>query len=311
MWDSAQTAGWRTRTYCPDWGVVPLFETAGTLGDERFVKTAANRSYCPRLSEATHLLPLLRDCLVEAAPRPLATTLDLVPIVEDGLFGYELMPDRETHIYPIIGCNAQGEPVLRKNSYGVAAPHAMHLVAVNGRLHSSSGRATCRSIERRDNLFPNWLAAAESAWEQLLILCPGPPRHAPILGENAHRRLDKALSVAHSHLYLWDPFIEFIGLPNEAQFGFMLSGTDGESGKLTFQQPDTWTLSWSASPEAVNKSWSPMAKVLNHRAEDYRGFPDRRAQCRRAKNCGRFADSSVGNDRRKTYGRRTMDQRAT
>ena len=81
------------------------------------MKPAADQSYCPRLSEAKHLLPLLRGYLVGAAPDALATPIDLVPIVEDGLFGYELIPDRDMHVYPIIGRNAQGEPVLRKNSY--------------------------------------------------------------------------------------------------------------------------------------------------------------------------------------------------
>ena len=68
-------------------------------------------TFCPRLSEARHLLPLLRSHLIAAASRyPLATgmALDLLPIVEDGLFGYELVPDRDAHTYVTIGCNATG-----------------------------------------------------------------------------------------------------------------------------------------------------------------------------------------------------------
>ena len=76
------------------------------------MKPAADQSYCPRLSEAKHLLPLLRGYLVGAAPERIATPIDLVPIVEDGLFGYELIPDGDMHVYPIIGRNAQGEPVV-------------------------------------------------------------------------------------------------------------------------------------------------------------------------------------------------------
>jgi hypothetical protein len=86
-----------------------------------------------------------------------------VPIVEDGLFGYELIPDRETHTYPILGRNAAGEPVVRKTSYGVGAPDALQLVAVDGRLLSRSERAARYTAQRREFLFPDWLAAAEAA----------------------------------------------------------------------------------------------------------------------------------------------------
>jgi hypothetical protein len=55
--------------------------------------------------------------------------IDLLPIVEDGLFGYELLPDRNTHTYVTIDCNAQGEPFLRKTSYGVGVPNALRIPA--------------------------------------------------------------------------------------------------------------------------------------------------------------------------------------
>jgi hypothetical protein len=111
------------------------------------MESSVNRSFYPRLSEATQLLPLIRRHLFAAASRrPLATALHLVPIVEDGLFGYELIPDRETHTYPILGCNAEGEPALRKTSYGVGTPDALQLVAVNGRVLSrgASGHPATR-----------------------------------------------------------------------------------------------------------------------------------------------------------------------
>ena len=276
------------------------------------MKPAANRSFCPRLSEASRLLPLIRGYLVAAAPRPLATTLDLVPIVEDGLFGYELVPDRETHTYPIIGCNAQGEPVLRKNSYGFGAPDALRLVAVNGRLLSRSGRAARYSIQRRDFRFPNWLAAVESAWVNVLPQFPDLPRQTPVLRENMQRWLDSALSVAHSHLVRWDPFIEFFGLPNEMQLGFALSGASGEHGELIFQQPGTWALRWNAPPEIVRESWSLVVEDLegNDRADGYLRSPDRRARCRRAMDRGSLPDSWAGKDRRQARGRRARDQHA-
>ena len=263
-------------------------------------KSAENRSFRPRLSEARQLLPLIRRHLSAAASRrPLATTLDLVAIVEDGLFGYELIPDRETHTYPILGRNAEGEPVVRKTSYGVGTPDALQLVAVNGRLVSRSERAVRYTAQRREFLFPDWLAAAEAAWEQLLILFPDLPRRTPILRDNMHRYIDKALSVAHSHLLRWDPFIQFFGLPDEAQMGFELTGASGEHGELTFQQPDIWTLHWSAPPEVINKTWSLARDDLDaghDKADGDLDSRDRPAQTRR------------GKDRRETRGRRATDR---
>ncbi|MGI8895710.1 MAG: hypothetical protein ACR2HE_08685, partial [Casimicrobiaceae bacterium] len=63
-------------------------------------EVAMSQFSCPRLSEAKHLLPFLRSHLIAAAPRfPLSAglTLELLPLVEDGLFGYELVPDRQMH----------------------------------------------------------------------------------------------------------------------------------------------------------------------------------------------------------------------
>jgi hypothetical protein len=263
------------------------------------MKSGANRSFYPRLSTATQLLPLIRRHLFAAASRrPLATALHLVPIVEDGMFGYELIPDRETHSYPILGCNAEGEPALRKTSYGVGTPDALQLVAVNGRLLSRSERAARYTAQRREFLFPDWLAAAEAAWEQFLVLFPDLPRRTPILRENMHRNFDKVLSVAYSHLLRWDPFIQFFGLPDEAQMGFRLIGAGGEQGELTFQQPDIWTLHWSAPPEVINETWSLALDdhEADHKANGYAGFPARPAQTRR------------GKDRRKSRGRRATDQ---
>jgi hypothetical protein len=106
------------------------------------VKSAGNRSSCPRLSQAKDLLPLIHGRLIEAACRyGIAIALDLCPIVKDGLFGYELIPECDTHTYLIIGCDTEGRPVVRKTSYGCGAPDALRLAAVNGRLLSRSERA--------------------------------------------------------------------------------------------------------------------------------------------------------------------------
>ena len=222
-------------------------------------ESAVSGTFCPRLSEARHLLPLLRSHLIAAAARyPLAAglALDLLPIVEDGLFGYELVPDRKTHTYVTLGRNVQGEPVLRKTLYGVGAPDTLQLVAVNGHILSRSERAARYSTQQRDYHFADWPAAAESAWAHLLSLFPERPRRPVAVREHMHRCLDEALTIAHSHLAHWNPFIQFCGQPNEAQHGFGLTGAKGEHGELVFQRPDIWMLRWKAPPQAVYESWS-------------------------------------------------------
>ena len=217
------------------------------------------KAFCPRLSEAKHLLSLVRSHIVAATsryPLPTGMRLDLLPIVEDGLFGYELVPDRKTHTYLTIGCDAQGAPVVRKTLYGVEAPNGLQLVAVNGHILSRADRAARYSIQQRDSHFNDLSTAGESALAQLAMLFPERPRQPIILHENVHRCLDEALSIAHSHLAQWDPFIHFFGLPNEAQQGFALTGANGEHGELIFQRPDIWMLRWKAPPQAVYESWS-------------------------------------------------------
>jgi hypothetical protein len=229
-------------------------------------ESAAPGTFCPRLSEARHLLPLFRSHLIAAASHhPLAEglVLDLLPIVEDGLFGYELVPDRKTHTYLTLGCNRLGEPVLRKTLYGVGAPSTLQLVAANGHILSRSGRAARYSTQQRDYHFADWPAAAESAWAHLLSLFPERPRQPAAVREHVHRCLDEALSIAHSHLAPWNPFIRFCGLPNEPQRGFVLTGAKGEHGELVFQRPDIWMLRWKAPPQAVYESWSVVLPEAN------------------------------------------------
>lgn len=204
-------------------------------------------------------MPLIRSELIAAASRyPLAAglALELLPIVDDGLFGYELVPDRDTHTYVTIGCNAQGEPVVRKTLYGVGAPNALKLVAVNGHILSRAERAARYSTQQRDFHFSDWPAAAESVCAHLLLLFPERPRRPIAVRDHVHRCLDESLTIAHSYLAQWNPFIEFFGVPNEAQQGFALKGANGEHGELVFQRPDIWMLRWKAPPEAVYESWS-------------------------------------------------------
>jgi hypothetical protein len=218
-----------------------------------------SRAFCPRLAEAPHLLARVRAHLRTSACRyslPTGTKLDLLPIVEDGLFGYELVPDCRTHTYLTIGCDARGEPVVRKTLYDVDTANALQLVAANGRILSRSERAARCPVRQRDRHFLDWSAAAEAVWAQLALLFPGRPRQPITLRENVHRCLDEALSIAYSHLACWNPLIHFCGLPNEAQQGYALTGAHRARGQLLFQRPDIWMLRWKAPPQAVYESWS-------------------------------------------------------
>src|SRR5438067_12624142 len=71
----------------------------------------------PRLSEAKQLLPVISGSLDAAtSDHPHCATLELWPIVEEDLFGYELVPERDTHTYVIVGRNASG-PTIGANDF--------------------------------------------------------------------------------------------------------------------------------------------------------------------------------------------------
>jgi hypothetical protein len=97
----------------------------------------------------------------------------------------------------------------------------------------------------------------------LLSFSRSGPRQPIAVRENVHRCLDEALSIAHSHLAHWNPFIQFFGLPDEAQQGFALKGANGANGELVFQRPDIWMLRWRAPPQAVYESWSVVVPDLD------------------------------------------------
>jgi hypothetical protein len=114
-------------------------------------------------------------------------------------------------------------------------------------------RAHPATARQRDSRFS---AAEPLAWAHLFFLFPERPRQAVAVREHAHRCLDEALAIAQSHLSPWNPFIQFCGLPNEAQLGFALKDANGGHGELVFQRPDIWMLRWKAPPQAVYESWS-------------------------------------------------------
>src|SRR5262252_9259873 len=96
-------------------------------------ETAMPHDRCPHLSQAMLLLPLLRAQLGGVASRyslPEGLEIDLLPIVEDGLFGYEVVPNRDTHTYMTLGADASTTPVVRSNFYCASAPSALRAATV-------------------------------------------------------------------------------------------------------------------------------------------------------------------------------------
>jgi len=265
----------------------------------------------PRLGEAASLLPLISGHLDAAASQnPHSALLQLVPVIEEGLFGYELVPDCDAHTYVIIGRNVQDQPSLRTVSYGTRGPEPLQLIAVQGRLLSRSERGSRYSVQTRDAVFADWHAAANAACAQLRMLFPQPDDEASHIPRHAHRELEEALRIAHSHLDRFDPSIDFFGLPNEAQLGFPLSGFNGKQGELAFREPGTWILHWQSDDEVVSESWS----IETERGagpgtrHDRRSLPDRRVHRRRATDRGEASRAWLGAERRRTHVRRASDR---
>jgi len=215
-------------------------------------------AYCPRLSEAKILLPSLRAELVAAAPRfslPVNVSLDLLPIVEDGLFGYELVPIRDTHTYLTIGFRESGDAVLRRTLYSVDAPGALRLATANGKV-LTPGSARRNRTQQRDSHFAKLSEAVDWGFSQFLSIFPGQPRGPIELQVSLHRYLDEALAIACQHLSPWNPFIHFFGLPLEAEFGFALRGEHGEHGELVSRRPDMWVLRWRSPQATIYEEWA-------------------------------------------------------
>ena len=264
----------------------------------------------PRLSEAARLLPLISGPLDAAAQENRhCAWLRLLPIVEEGLFGYEIVPDQDSHTYLIIGRDGQGRPSLRTASYHDGGPEGLHLVAVQGRLLSRSERASRYSVQSRDEVFADWHTAVSAACAQLRMLFPEPDSKRFSVRPHTHRELEEALRIAHSHLDGFDPFIEFFGLPNEAELGFPLSGADGEHGELIFREPKTWSLRWQAGHEVVAVSWSISTIAGGGTYYDRRSLTDRRVHRRRAIDRGEAPMAWSGVERRRTSGRRAGDRK--
>jgi len=262
----------------------------------------------PRLSEATRLLPALRARLIGAAMSSggLPASVELLPIVDDGLFGYELVPDRHAPAYVIIGRAGDGVPVVRITSYGSGAPDALRLAAVNGRLLSWRAVAARHRARRRDERPPDWSAAAQRALLELDRLFPHAVRDTFEIGES-HAGLEQALARAHARLAQWDPLVHFFGVPNEAQMGFALTTAGIERGKLVGDAQGAWTLLWDSASAALRESTAAIRPGPPRRRGSDAGaihLVERRVHERR-RDAGTGID--LQGERRRTPGRRAMD----
>ena len=219
----------------------------------------------PRISQAKDLFPIVRAHLAAAATLhslPAGVSFDLLPIVEDGIAGYEILPNRATHTYLTIGWERRGRPVVRESSYVDGRPASLRVVASDGK-PAAADAVALRRLRQRDTEFSDWPSAAEALWSELARLFPQEPRHAIELHDLRHEELDEALATAHSHLADVDPRIDFCGVPDEAQYGFALTEPKGGRGQLVARHPETWTLWFESSAGTVEQEW-PMLPGSTH-----------------------------------------------
>jgi hypothetical protein len=216
----------------------------------------------PRISQAKDLLPVIREHLIAAAAYhslPAGLSIDLLPIVEDGLVGYEFLPNQATNSYLTIGCDDRGVPVLRQRKYRAESSKGLRVAAVNGRTLTPKASSAGHNMRRRDAILPDWPSTARAAWIELATLFPQQPRHCIDIDEASQHALDEALDVAHAHLQDWDPSIDFCGVPDEAQYGFALTHANGGRGLLASRQPGQWALWFQCPYAAVNEEWSVLS----------------------------------------------------
>ena len=213
---------------------------------------------CPRLSHAMLLLPFLRAQLGAAASRHSLSSrleVELLPIVEDGLFGYEVVPNRDTHTYMTLGAAADDSPVVRSNLYCASAPSALRLATVSGRALMQHELDAWDEIEQRDVRYPDWGSAAASVWAELARLFADTPRYAVTVQDAGHAAFDRALGIARSRLRGCDPSIEFCGIPDEAQYGYVLKDARGGHGNLVLRSRGSWELHWTTRSSHIDEQW--------------------------------------------------------
>ena len=116
----------------------------------------------------------------------------MVPILEEELLGYELVPAGLAETCLTLGCKPDGEPVLRKECLANVTPDALHLATMDGRTIARAARALSSRSGRRDMRFPDWPSAAKFACAELEHLSPGAPRRPPLLNTRPNASLERS-----------------------------------------------------------------------------------------------------------------------
>ena len=212
----------------------------------------------PRISQAKDLFPVIRTHLAAAAALhslPAGASLDLLPIVEEGIAGYEVLSNRGSYTYLTIGWDERAKPVLRESTYLEGPPSGLRVVSVDGQPQPAES-GTAHRLRQRDSVLSDWPTAAEAVWDELARLLPQEPRYAIEIHDLRLEELDEALANAYRHLADLDPYIDFCGVPDEAQYGFALSDAKGGRGQLIARHPETWTLWFQSSAGTIHEEWA-------------------------------------------------------
>ena len=212
----------------------------------------------PRLSQVRTVLSRLRSHLGAAAAHyslPASLEVELLPIVEDGLLAYELLPNHDTHTYLTIGANVDDAPVVRKNLYCAASPSALRLATINGRSLLPHELEAWDDIEQQDSIYPDWPSAAAAIWSELVALFADEPRYPIAIDDQRHAAFDESLAIAQAYLGDCDPCIDFCGLADEAQYGFVLKGDSEEHGQLILRTRGCWELRWTTRTASIQEEW--------------------------------------------------------
>jgi hypothetical protein len=231
---------------------------SSTRVDDPSPEAAMPEGRCPRLSHAMLLLPLLRAQLGGAAARhslPAGLEVELLPIVEDGLFGYELLPNRDTHTYLTLGADANDKPIVRSNLYCTSAPSALRLATVSGRSLMQHELEAWDEIEQRDVRYRDWPSAAAAVWAEFARLFAERPRYAITVHDAGCAAFDQTLGIARSRLRGCDPSIEFCGIPDEEQYGYVLKDARGGHGNLVLRSRGSWELHWTTRASHIDEQW--------------------------------------------------------
>jgi len=129
---------------------------------------------------------MLRRELVQAARThlyPRGLRVEFRPIVEDGLFGFELDTDASAATYVVIGQTTHGQPVVRLSRYR-GDTQTFRLATCDGVALSPTLIVRKRG-HHEEQCCKSWKIAAEHAWAALARAFPGNRAHQVVINTMA------------------------------------------------------------------------------------------------------------------------------